>query len=48
MFFNLSIAQIYDAQGKYEEALKLSIEALEIDKAHFGQNHPKVAIKLNK
>ena len=48
MFFNLSIAMVYKAQGKYDDALKLMNEALEIDKAHFGKNHPNVARDLNK
>ena len=42
-----NLALVYDSQGKYPEAQKLYLQALEIDKKTIGENHPNYAIDLN-
>jgi tetratricopeptide (TPR) repeat protein len=41
------LAQVYYSQGKYDEAIKLYLEAIEIDKKTIGIEHPNYAICLN-
>jgi tetratricopeptide (TPR) repeat protein len=41
------LAQVYYLQGKYNEAIKLFLEAIEIDKKTIGIEHPNYAIRLN-
>ncbi|CAK9011418.1 Kinesin light chain (KLC), partial [Durusdinium trenchii] len=42
-----NIAQVYKAQGKYDEALRYYVEALEIKREQLGDRHPSVATTLN-
>jgi tetratricopeptide (TPR) repeat protein len=41
------LALVYDSQGKYDEAIKLYLESIEIDKKTIGIEHPDYATRLN-
>ncbi len=42
-----NLASVYRSQGKYDEAIKLFLEAIEIDKKTIGIEHPEYAEYLN-
>jgi len=41
------LASVYDAQGRYDEAIEKYEEALRIDEKTIGKEHPSYAIDLN-